>query len=527
MWKYVKYVKIPKIVMLSIFSRLRNVIALSILIVPLVFFDTVLAAVIDEETARSYFSQALINAYTGNFGDAYQLSIKALSGRVYVQELPYFWYLRGRLGISTGLVDKSLGDFSTFTQLVKSEEIDNLVSKVQYFRKLDIISPGTFKFGYVNSVSGRQGTADYFQTPTSLTVFGDTMYILDSKNKRLISARGSKILTVKKLSRDYKQVFASRDGSIYLLTDDTLYNDSELELLKDMKTALIAGSDRNGNVYIVDFDRVLVFDPESQKSVAYNLPQSTVCLDAEMTVDKLYILDGVKEQILVYDLSTMGSINTIELPEKIWNFEVTPYGDLIYLGNNKIIAKGQEFEVKGVNFIEYSYPTIFLIKWKGTVVDQYFLKDDKPIFVSIDKMVFDDAYAYAYVRVEDLYGDEIHYIQYALRMSEQDVYVPSDVYSELSDVKTEMLKNCKGELVSYRMTGSKTIGSCPILNKFTGSAASLRNNKRVVFLARWNYMRPIPQGIIKVTAKLSFKDLVYSDAMFYTGQLIGESSLRK
>jgi len=40
-------------------------------------------------------------------------------------------------------------------------------------------------------------------------------------------------------------------------------------------------------------------------------------------------------------------------------------------------------------------------------------------------------------------------------------------------------------------------------------------------------MRPIPQGIIKVTAKVSFKDLIYSDAMFYTGQLISESSLRK
>lgn len=144
-----------KISILSFLSKVRNVIILSTLMVLFVLFDIGFAAVIDEETARDYFSQALIKAYTGDFSEAYQLSIKALSGRVYVQELPYFWYLRGKLGISTGLVDKSLGDLSTFTQLVRSDEIDNIISKVQYFRKLDIISPGTFKFGYVNSLSGR------------------------------------------------------------------------------------------------------------------------------------------------------------------------------------------------------------------------------------------------------------------------------------------------------------------------------------------------------------------------------------
>ena len=67
MWEYVKYVKIPKIALLSIISRLRNVIALSTLIVLLVFFDSVFAAVIDEETARSYFSQALIKCIYREF----------------------------------------------------------------------------------------------------------------------------------------------------------------------------------------------------------------------------------------------------------------------------------------------------------------------------------------------------------------------------------------------------------------------------------------------------------------------------
>ncbi|HOQ39774.1 MAG TPA: hypothetical protein PKI14_05995 [Fervidobacterium sp.] len=491
------------------------------------FSNILIAEVIDEETARHYFSQALVETYTGNFEEAYKISVKAISGRVYVQELPYFWYLRGRLGIITGTVDKALEELKSFTQLVMNDEIENILSKVQYFRMLDIASPGTFKFGYVNSLSGRQSNADYFQTPTSLSVFGDVLYILDSRNKRLVSAKNNRILKVKKLSREYKQVFAARDGSIYLVTDDALYDGEETELVKALKAAVVAGSDRDGNVYIVDIDRIIVFDREDKTTKSYKLDQRLFCLDAEMTVDKIYVLDGVRQQIFIYDLQTMKRIGIIEVPEKAWNFEVTPYGDLIYLTNNKIIAGNQEFEAKDVNFIEYSYPTLFTMKWKGNIIDQYFLKDDKPLFVSIDKMMFDDTYSYAYIRVEDLYGDEIHYIQYALGMLEQDVYVPSDIYCEFTDVKLVNLKTCSNELVSYRMAGIKTFGGCAILNKFTGSLPSLKNKQRLVFVARWNYIRPVPPGVVKVTAKVSFKDLMYFDSMFYTNQLMSEPRLRK
>jgi len=175
-----------------------------------------------------------------------------------------------------------------------------------------------------------------------------------------------------------------------------------------------------------------------------------------------------------------------------------------------------------VDFIEYSYPTLFAIKWKGNTVEQYFFKDDKPVFVNIESVSFDENNAYAYISVEDLFGDELHYIKYALAMYERDVYVPTDIYAEQRDIRSVKVEKCTGELISYRLQGVKVIGDCPILTRFTGSVASAEEllNKKILWVAKWTYLKPVPPGVIKLSAKVSFKEQSYYDTMFYTQKLI-------
>lgn len=487
-------------------------------------------SVIDEETARNYFSQSLLEMYRGNFEKAYELSKKALSGRVYVNELSSFWFLRGRLAIANGLIDKAIEDFSTFTQLVRNDDIENLIQRINYFRKLNLSPSQSFELKYISSASGIMNGIEYFQTPVSIAVFGDTYCILDSKNKRIIFFKSNRMTKIKKVSKELKQIFYDRNGNLYLLSDKSLYNEDELELVDNLKSPYIAGSDRDGNLYIVDFDRIVIYNTYSNLVTKKKLPQVSITLDAEITVDKLYVLDGLRQVIDVYSLRDFTKIDSVKPSEKIWAFEVTPYGDLIYLGKNKIIAGKQEFEIQNADLIEYSYPTLFLIKWKTKSIDIYVLKDDKPIFVNIDKILFDDNYAYAYIRVEDLFGDDIHYIQHSLSVFEHDVYVPSDVTSSLLSNKYLSLKECKGELISYRLQGVWIAGNCPIISKFTGSPLSdkfIDKMMRLNWIVRWSYMRPVPPGVIKLTAKVSFKNATYFDTSFYTQQLIKMSELRK
>uniref|UniRef100_A0A7C5RII4 Tetratricopeptide repeat protein n=1 Tax=Fervidobacterium thailandense TaxID=1008305 RepID=A0A7C5RII4_9BACT len=496
------------------------------LIIFVAFVLSVYGAVIDEQKAREYFSGALKEFYDGNIEAAYESAIKALSGRVYVQELPHFWYLRGRLAIINGEVDKALQEFRNFTTLVKNDDIDNLVQKVESFRKLNLSRSQSFEFGYVTTLRGKQAGVDYFHSIVSVAVYGDELYALDSRNKRLVKFKENKITQIRNLSREYKQVSVDRMGSVLLLSKEALYDAQEKELLKDLRTPVIAGISRDGEVYLVDLDTVVIYSLTKRNARRQSLGRRVICLDAELTVDKLFILDGINQEILVYNVQDMKIIERLKPPIKTWSFEVTPYGDLIYLGDNKIIVGEKDFTLKDVNLIEYSYPILFAIKWAGSTVDVYQLIDDKPVFVSIDKMEFDELYAYAYVRVEDIFGDTLHFIQNLLSIAEQDVYTPSFVSFKNLEPKFVNLKACEKELVVYRLRGVKVSGNCPLLAKFTGNGVTENVKTQSYWIFRWQYIRPVPDGIIKVTARFSTKSKVFFDTMFYTNLLL-KSSMQK
>lgn len=485
-------------------------------------------AVINEEAARDYLSKAIFEMSNGNFVEAYNLSKKALSGRVFVNELPYFWYLRGKLAIANGIPDKAIEEFQTFLQLVRNDEIENLINKVNYFRKINLSPSKKFELKYISTVNGIINGIEYFQSPTSLCVYGDIFTILDRKNKRIIYFKSGRIFKIKKVSKDLKQLLYGHDGKLYLLDDKSLYDENELELVSGLRTPYAAGPDRDGNIIIVDFDRIIVYNTYSKLVTENKLSNATIAIDVEVTYDKIYILDGLKQVIDVYLRKDFRKIDSLKLPEKTWSFEVTPYGDIIYVTKNKIKAGNEEFEISDVDLIEYSYPTLFIIKWKSRSIDTYVLKDDKPVFVNIDRIEFDDNFGYAYVRVEDLFGDSLHYIQHSLSIAEHDIYVSSTSSTILLPVNILDVRNCVGELITYRLQGVWVSGNCPVLEKFTGapSLSTIKAMKdttgpmRMLWLVRWQYIRPVPPGIVKLTAKVNFKDTSFFDNSFYSQQLI-------
>lgn len=488
--------------------------------------STVALGVIDEQTARSLFSQALVELYNGRYRESYELSLKSMTGRIFMQELAFFWYLRGRLAILNGEIDKAVEDLLNFTFLVRNDDIDNLLNKVNYFRRINLLPSNRFELTYVTTLSGRVQGIDYFQSPISLAVFGNELHVLDARNRRLVSFQNNRISRVRRLSRDYKQVFVSRSGKVYLATNNGIFDSLEREVLGDLRVAVVAGISRTNEVYIVDVDRVVVLNLGSRQQRTFPVGTRIVCLDAEIDGDSLYILDGLYQRVIVYELGTMKVRGEpIKTPGNIWNFEVTPFGDILFLSKDGVVIGESEFELKNVNFIEYSYPLLFAVKWQSAVIDVYSLKDDKPIFVSIDRMLFDDNNAYAYVRVENLLGDDLHFVQNILTIAEQDVYTPSETGVEVVEVPTLNLRSCEPELAYYRFRGVRVSGACNILNKLTGSAPGLSRTHRLYWVARWRYARPVPDGIIKVSARVSFKSGTFYDAMFYTNQLL--SVLRK
>lgn len=78
----------------------------------------------------------------------------------------------------------------------------------------------------------------------------------------------------------------------------------------------------------------------------------------------------------------------------------------------------------------------------------------------------------------------------------------------------------------YRLRGVKVSGNCPLLAKFTGNGATENVKTQSYWIFRWQYIRPVPDGIIKVTARFSAKSKVFFDTMFYTNLLL-KSSMQK
>ncbi len=498
----------------------KLVVVFAILLTALTF-----SKVIDEETARSFFSEALKEYYLGNFDKAYENSLKSLSGRVYLQELPYYWYLRGKLGIIQGFFEESIKQLNSYTDLVRQEDIENLKKTAFFFQDIKLNMGTNYDFSYVSKIEGKIRGIEYFYNPNSLSAYGDKFYITDPKNKRLVTVKSGKIVNIQTLKFEPKQVFANRYGEIFILDNNKLYNEKGEVLLENLRTPYIAGDDRDGRLYIANFDRITIFNPSDKMKIDKKLDTNIFVMDAEMTCDYLYILDGVRQRILVYDTQNLDFVKSINPPFKTWSIEVTPYDELIYLGEGKIYISGKTFDVSDVNFIEFSYPNIFLIKWKGNLVEHYYLKDENPIFIAIDKILFDDNYGYVYVRVEDFFGNNLNYVQNILKLYEQGVIVNSDISIENYDKKTVEVKSCTGLLISYRFKNLRTYGNCVPLNRYTGGGT--KDPRSFYYVMRYKYIRPVPPGALKIDAKIDFKNGSYLDTMFYTEALIKDGQLRK
>jgi len=55
------------------------------------------------------------------------------------------------------------------------------MEKVGYFRKLNLAPSQSFALGYIDSIKGNVRGIEYFQTPTSLSVYGENLVLLDQK----------------------------------------------------------------------------------------------------------------------------------------------------------------------------------------------------------------------------------------------------------------------------------------------------------------------------------------------------------
>jgi len=98
------------------------------------------SGIVTEEQARDFFSDALQSWYEGDVSHAREMMERALSGLVYVGDIPEFWYLTAKIEIETGLVEKAREDLKTILVVSPGRsEVVSLLKEIDWLTRRFVV----------------------------------------------------------------------------------------------------------------------------------------------------------------------------------------------------------------------------------------------------------------------------------------------------------------------------------------------------------------------------------------------------
>ncbi|ABR30673.1 hypothetical protein SU69_04145 [Thermosipho melanesiensis] len=472
-------------------------------------------AILTEEQSRAFLSEAIKLWSIGDFQAASKKMEDAITGSISAREIPWFWYFKAKVDIYNDNVNEAKENLETLLTFTNFDVIRELYDKIQTFNQPEDIEVKKYNFKFVESYTGKNGLTEYFYSPVGIAILGDKIFVIDKENKRLIEYTKGKMTYIEKLAYTPKSIAVDSFGNVYISSENSIYKNNEM-IYSDLRSPIIAGIDRSGRLIVVDATKIYIFGSEKIEKM---LPIPTVTIDCDINYENLYILDAYSNKIIVYDLFTLNKKDEIPLKTKIWSFEVTPAGELIYFDGKNIFVGNVTFEINSFPmFIEYFYPHLFVIDWKENKINRYILKDDLPIFVKIEKFETSDATLTLNVSVEDFFGNDIYLASDFLNLYEEDVreYIDIKGYVQTKDATNVSSNN----ILTDRFLGKIVYGSKSW--KYTGGSMNAFKEKgKYIWKITYNYAKIFPIPLVRVAVKFEILNEKYSDIILYTEEIVG------
>ncbi len=527
---------------------------LFVLAVPVASFS-----IINEEQARELFSQALSLWYEGDVIKARSVMDEALSGLIYVSDIPEFWFFTSKIDIDMRAVEKAQEDLKTILVISPGRsEVISLLKEIETLQKpLEFSTPVVFD--KIITFSGFQKGTEYFYTPSAAVFLGNSLIIADKANKRLILTHedGYRVF---KTSISPASLATSSAGKLYISGDGKLIeydlnNGSENIIYEGFTNPILAGFDRIGRLWGSDVDRVFIYDGESVNF--FTLDDFCIISDIELTPYGFWILDVMKNQLSFYDFS-FKKIKSYS-SHGTWSFEVSIHNDPIIMTKDGKLALVKDDTLhefyqlpNGTIFFEYLYPYLILMNWKTNAVTVQPMKSKEPLIVKVDTFNFENDNINLFVRVENIFGDSVPYVKNFLEVREGGGPVFFNISTEY--VKSQRLKadqdffekvlpfikrgsaysvffddlpknSRKTDIVTLRGKNVRifTVSPATDLVLFSGGAGSVASPVDIwqpVWKITFKRTRPIPSDITPVTVQIRYGDEIYSDTIYYTRELI-------
>lgn len=523
----------------------------------LLLIASVCFAITTEEEARILFARALEAWYGGDVLTARETMSQALSGLIYITDIPEFWFFTSKLDIDTGAVEKALEDLKTILVIAPTkDEAISLVKEIETFTAPLIASTPSL-FQEVLKIDGFKKGVEYFYSPVSMTALGRSVYIADKVNNRLIE-HGTSGYTVHKLTFKPESIVHHAFKRIYIAGEDKLAvfdpSNGQTEIVHSgFIRPILAGFDRLGRLWGADVDKI--FCLESGKLKFFDLDDFYSIQDIEIGLKGIWILDIFKDRLVLFDFS-MKKI--LEMPAHgAWCFELTLFDEPFILKDDTLFLVSEDgiFEVGKFSehhiTMEYNYPFLMVTDFKGHSVHIFPFKGKEPIVVKIDSLSFEQDKVVLSVRVENMFSDPIPMIGDMIQVREGG----GPVFSELSlthrtatwvnaekdflkrvlptlkrgDSYAVVLKDIKElkrtDVVSLRGKNVRifTIGEPSeevLLSGGFGHFSSKFEILQPVWNVKFTRTRPVPSDIVPVKFEVRLAQEIFSDTVYYTRSML-------
>ena len=395
----------------------------------MIWIFVVLAAVAfslsDEEKARLSFDKAMHLWLSGKVEEAMTVLKETLYKPIDVRDISKFWYLKARIEIDLGKVEDAVKDLKNVLAIDStSVEVVSLLKRIEYLldeRKFE----KKFRVKKLFAVNGIRNSIEYFYTIDDVAVFGDTVFGVDSANKRLLVFKDKELWDTISLGFTPLTVATSQWGDVYISSRKGVYKwiygtHTTTEVATNLNMPVLAGFDRSGNLWGIAGFRI--FKISKGNISFYHFDEQLLPMDCEVTADGIWILDVIHRRIALFSFERKVVTKSVPLPFNVRSFEVTPLDDFLLLtddGKIYVLKDGKhivKLPIDGKNVVafEYTYPVLLLTDWRKRRVEAYIVSDGAPVFVNIDKLEY-DAQNHVFnldVRVEDLQGDPMPFANF-------------------------------------------------------------------------------------------------------------------
>ncbi|MCD6462950.1 MAG: hypothetical protein J7L52_04570 [Thermotogae bacterium] len=278
------------------------------------------------DVARYWFARSLISWAEGDYKAARRYLTTAMSGEVYLEDIPEYWYFMAKLDLEEGNVEKAHDELDKVSLFVYKPEVAFLIEFIDSVLKGMQKRIKVLDVRKVTTYSGVMGSIEYFYSPVAVDAMGNTLLILDGANDRLVKIEDAymNIMNLGKMgiTKCRDMMVDHMTGWIYISTGEgkiyRVRGEKSEEFAKGFIYPKFVGVDRIGNVYILDVGRarIVKYDFKGEYRWDYTFRRGFSFIpSASLLKDRIYFLDLRNRKVGILKVGEGIQPESVPFPE--------------------------------------------------------------------------------------------------------------------------------------------------------------------------------------------------------------------